>query len=166
MTGSGAILAFSDMERPEIYSSSRVSEVSSSTAASAMSRPSKQRLVSSEMRTFNKISVDCRSNKNKPRRKPRKRSDIFPTSSSSGSKRGNVSTYDPIMEVSLLMDDEDEDENDLTNLPVIEKHRSSDEDKPDTADDEDNSDDEESEMRDVDHNETLASNLLNRETCV
>ena len=54
VTGSGAILAFSDMERPEIYSSSRVSEVSSSTAASAMSRASKQRLVSSEMRTFNK----------------------------------------------------------------------------------------------------------------
>ena len=77
-----------------------------------------------------------------------------------------MNTYDPIMEVSLLMDDEDEDENDLTNLPVIEKHRSSDEDKPNTADDEDNSDDEESEMRDVDHNETLASNLLNRETCV
>ena len=43
VTGSGAILAFSDMERPEIYSSSRVSEVSSSTAASAMSRASKQR---------------------------------------------------------------------------------------------------------------------------
>ena len=43
VTGSGAIHAFSDMERPEIYSSSRVSEVSSSTAASAMSRASKQR---------------------------------------------------------------------------------------------------------------------------
>ena len=44
VTGSGAVLAFSDMERPEIYSSSRVSEVSSSTAASAMSRASKHRL--------------------------------------------------------------------------------------------------------------------------
>ena len=52
MTGSGAILAFSDMERPEIYSSSRVSEVSSSTAASAMSRASKQRLVIAFTRDF------------------------------------------------------------------------------------------------------------------
>ena len=52
VTGSGAILAFSDMERPEIYSSSRVSEVSSSTAASAMSRASKQRLVIAFARDF------------------------------------------------------------------------------------------------------------------
>ena len=110
--------------------------------------------------------VDCRSKKNKPRRKPRKRSDVFPTSSSSGSKRGAVNTYDPIMEVSLLMDDEDEDDLDLMILPNTEKQRSSDEDKPDNVNEENNSDDEKSDNVGDPHNETLASKLLNRETCV
>ena len=39
---------------------------------------------------------------------------MFPTSSSgSGGKRPNVTTYDPIMEVSFRGDDEEEDETDL-----------------------------------------------------
>ena len=83
-------MAHSDVERVEIYSSSRFSEVSSSTCASLRSRQS-------------------RSKKNKPRRKPRKRSEVFPTSSSgSGSKRGKVTQYDPIMEVSLTLDDDED----------------------------------------------------------
>ena len=84
--------AHSDVERVEIYSSSRVSEVSSSTCASLRSRQSKNR-----------------NKKHKPRRKPRKRSEVFPTSSSgSGSKRGNLAKYDPIMEVSLTLDDDED----------------------------------------------------------
>ena len=60
-----------------------------------------------------------RSKKHKPRRKPRKRSEVFPASNSeSWSKRGHVTKYDPIMEVSLrLGDDEDmEDEHLLVGL--------------------------------------------------
>ena len=66
------------------------------------------------------------------------------------------------------MDDEDEDDLELMNLPNTEKQRSSDEDKPDNVNDENNSDDEKSDnVGELDHNnETLASKLLNRETCV
>ena len=77
-----------------------------------------------------------------------------------------MNTYDPIMEVSLLMDDEDEDDLDLMILPNTEKQRSSDEDKPDAVNEENNSDDEKSDNIGDPHNETLASKLLNRETCV
>ena len=48
-----------------------------------------------------------RSKRNKPRRKPRKRSEIFPESSST--KRPNLN-YDPIIEVSAKADTEDQDE--------------------------------------------------------
>lgn len=66
------------------------------------------------------------------------------------------------------MDDEDEDDLDLMILPNTEKPRSSDEDKPDNLNEENNSDDEKSDNdAELDHhNETLASKLLNRETCV
>ena len=64
------------------------------------------------------------------------------------------------------MDDEDDD--DLKNLPNKGKQRSSDEDKSNIiVDDEYNSDDEERDnIGEMDKNETLASKLLNRETCV
>ena len=64
------------------------------------------------------------------------------------------------------MDDEDEDDLDLMILPNTEKQRSSDEDKPDNVNEENNSDDEKSDNVGDPHNETLASKLLNRETCV
>ena len=49
------------------------------------------------------ISV-LRSKKNKPRRKPRKRSEIFPESSIT---KQSLINYDPIMEVSSRFDTED-----------------------------------------------------------
>lgn len=71
------------------------------------------------------------------------------------------------MEVSLLMDDEEEDENDLINLPNTETQRNSDEDKPNIVNEEDNSYDEKrDDVGELDNSDTLASKLLNRETCV
>ena len=78
-----------------------------------------------------------------------------------------MNTYDPIMEVSLLMDDEEEEENDLINLPNTGTQRSSDEDKPNIVNEEANSYDEKrDDVGELDHSDTLASKLLNRETCV
>ena len=106
--------AYSDIERTEIYSSSRISEISTSTAASTRSRASKSRYDNLILILIFSSGKHFRSKKNKPRRKPRKRSEVFPTSSSgSGGKRPNMTTYDPIMEVSFRVDDEDEDETDL-----------------------------------------------------
>ena len=51
-----------------------------------------------------------RSKRNKPRRKPRKRSEIFPESSFT--KRSNTN-YDPIMEVSAKADNDETDDNPL-----------------------------------------------------
>ena len=65
------------------------------------------------------------------------------------------------------MDDEEEDENDLINLPNAETQRSSDEDKPNIVNEEDNSYDEKrDDVGELDNSDTLASKLLNRETCV
>ena len=139
----------SDVERADqIYCSSRFSEVSSSTAASVS------------------LSKSSRSKKNKPRRKPRKRSEVFPTSSSggSGSKR-----YDPIMEVSYTMDNEEEDLEETNNL--LPKPNNFMVDDIDDLPGEDvchnNTDNEEAVDDDIiDGDESLASKLLNRETCV
>ena len=67
------------------------------------------------------------------------------------------------------MDDEEEDENDLINLPNTETQRNSDEDKPNIVNEEDNSYDEKrDDVGELDHSasDTLARKLLNRETCV
>ncbi len=65
------------------------------------------------------------------------------------------------------MDDEEEDENDLINLPNTETQRNSDEDKPNIVNEEDNSYDEKrDDVGELDNSDTLASKLLNRETCV
>ena len=99
--------AYSDIERTEVCSNSKLSEISSSTAYSARSAGSKERFVI--MINFNQDQTFIiRSKRNKPRRKPRKRSEIFPESSIT--KRSNAN-YDPIMEVSAKADNDETDDN-------------------------------------------------------
>merc|ERR1712029_1217038 len=101
-------------------------------------------------------------NKNKPRRKPRKRSEVFPTSSSgSGSKRGM--TYDPIMEVSLHLDETDRLVNNSSEEDVVNNIRAFDHKTGGSETCHNNTDDDDD--ADID-DETFATKLLNRETCV
>jgi len=141
------MFAYSDVERAEVCSSSKWSELSSSTAYSARSSNSKGRR-----------------KKNKPRRKPRKRSEIFPDSSMS--KKSGME-HDPIMEVSSKADNEDDDE--TTELVTkIQPTVLVDEDYAPVHDmqvDEGKSDDESSDNTHL-VNQLANRELSNKETCV